>query len=397
MAYSRPQLKTLTERLNEPRRFIQVILGPRQTGKTTMVQQYLSKAGAAGTHYATADELAASDGIWISQQWEAARIKYKSSSKKGLVFIIDEVQKVPDWSSAVKYEWDKDTREKINIKVVLLGSAQLTIQRGLSESLAGRFEVIRFPHWSLIEMQKAFKFTPDQFVWFGGYPGAAGLINDEARWKEYIKNSLIETTISKDIFMLAKIDKPALLKRLFELGCEYSGQILSFNKMLGQLRDAKNTTTLSNYLRLLGSAGLITGLEKYSKRKVVTRSSSPKLQVLNTAFISSQTNYNFKSVRRQPALWGRIIESAVGAHLHNSTAGKGINLYYWREGNNEVDFVLEMDDKIIAIEVKSSSSGVKFNGMSTFAKKFNPYKTLLISPSGISWQEFLQTDPVTLF
>lgn len=397
MAYSRPQLKTLTERLNEPRRFIQVILGPRQTGKTTMVQQYLSKAGAAGTHYATADELAASDGIWISQQWEAARIKYKSSSKKGLVFIIDEVQKVPDWSSAVKYEWDKDTREKINIKVVLLGSAQLTIQRGLSESLAGRFEVIRFPHWSLIEMQKAFKFTPDQFVWFGGYPGAAGLINDEARWKEYIKNSLIETTISKDIFMLAKIDKPALLKRLFELGCEYSGQILSFNKMLGQLRDAKNTTTLSNYLRLLGSAGLITGLEKYSKRKVVTRSSSPKLQVLNTAFISSQTNYNFKSVRRQPALWGRIIESAVGAHLHNSTAGKGINLYYWREGNNEVDFVLEMDDKIIAIEVKSSASGVKFNGMSTFAKKFNPYKTLLISPSGISWQEFLQTDPVTLF
>lgn len=397
MAYYRPQLKILIERLKEPRRFIQVILGPRQTGKTTLIQQYLSKAKNVKTLYVTADELAASDEIWISQQWEAARIKYQNSSKKELVFVIDEVQKITNWSDAVKYEWDKDSREKNNIKVVLLGSAQLTIQSGLSESLAGRFEVIRFQHWSLLEMQGAFKFTPDKFVWFGGYPGAASLINDEVRWKEYIRNSLIETTISKDIFMLAKIEKPALLKRLFEFGCEYSGQILSFNKMLGQLRDVKNTTTLSNYLRLLSSAGLITGLEKYSKRKVVTRSSSPKLQVLNTALISSQSNYNFKSVRKQPAFWGRVVESAVGAHLYNSTTGKGINLYYWRDGNYEVDYVLEKDDKLITIEVKSSTVNLKYSGMNAFSKKFNPYKTLLVGSSGLTWEEFLLIDPTILF
>ena len=295
--YKRSQYNIILKRIKEPRRFIQILSGPRQTGKTTLVQQLMEKSD---KHliYALADDTGARSGIWIEQQWEKARIQIKTEPKKEIVLAIDEVQKVPDWSSTVKRLWDEDTVNKSKIKLILLGSSQLLLQKGLSESLAGRFEMIRVPHWSYTEMKEAFIFLLDQYIYYGGYPGASGLIGDNARWKRYIKDALIETTVSKDILMMTRVDKPVLLKNLFELGCLYSGQIQSFNKILGQFQDAGNTTTLSHYLDLLDGAGLLTGLQKYSGKETAAKSSSPKFQVLNNALISAQKPVDFQEAKK---------------------------------------------------------------------------------------------------
>ena len=225
--YKRPQFSVLQKRINEPRHFIQVISGPRQVGKTTLVKQILEETNQP-YHFASADAVMQTDTFWIEQQWETARQQYAHLQAKEFLLVIDEIQKIENWSEVVKLHWDRDTWTKTKIKLILLGSARLLIQRGLTESLAGRFELIPMTHWSYAEVEAAFGLTAEQFVWFGGYPGAVQLIDDEARWKNYIRNALIEPTISKDILMLTPIRKPALLKRLFELGCSYSGQILSY-------------------------------------------------------------------------------------------------------------------------------------------------------------------------
>ncbi|WP_372932292.1 ATP-binding protein, partial [Mariniphaga sediminis] len=309
---------------------------------------------------------------------------------------IDEIQKIPNWSETIKANWDSDKLNGYEIKLVLLGSSRLLIQKGLTESLAGRFEVIYMGHWSFNEMNLAFGFTEEQFVWFGGYPGAAELVNEEQRWNDYIVNSLIETTISRDILLMENISKPALLRSLFELGCSYSGQILSFNKILGQLQDAGNTTTLSHYLHLLDSAGLLSGLQKFSKGKIVKRSSSPKFQVQNTALYSALSNYPLPDVLENAENWGRHVEVAIGAHLLNAVREENLTLNYWREANFEVDFILQQKDKVIGIEVKSGSS--KFTkGMQKFSSAFKPYKMYLVSNEGLSWKELLKINPVDLF
>ncbi len=395
MNYKRPQISILKKRIRETRKFIQIIIGPRQIGKTTLVLQFLNDVKTA-SYYQSADAIDATNSTWIKQQWEIVRIKLKNSRAKQYIFVIDEIQKIHNWSEIVKAEWDKDTREKNNIKVILLGSSSILLQKGLTESLAGRFEKIYLGHWSFTEMEKAFNLTAEKFAWFGGYPGAVGLIKDETRWKNYILNSLIETTVSKDILMMQRIDKPALLKRLFELGCLYSGQILSYNKMLGQLQDVGNTTTLSHYLNLLNSAGLVNGLEKYSTRKVRQRASSPKLQVYNTALISGQMKEKFKDILSQPEKWGRIVESAIGAHLINSSLDGNYNTYYWRSGNSEIDFVIVSNEKVIGLEIKSGKKQ-HAKGMEEFEKEFSPNKVLLIGDSGLRWQEFLRINPEELF
>ncbi|MEI8033294.1 MAG: DUF4143 domain-containing protein [Chlorobiaceae bacterium] len=266
----------------------------------------------------------------------------------------------------------------------------------MTESLAGRFETIYVGHWPFREMKEAFDFTHDQFVWFGGYPGAAPLIGDEQRWARYISDSLIETSISKDILMLTRVDKPALMKRLFELGCNYSGQTLSYTKIMGQLQDAGNTTTLAHYLRLPDNAGLIGGLEKYSPEKVRQRASSPKFQVHNTALISATQDRSFQEIAQNPAKWGRWVESAIGAHLiHHAQTGQ-LRLTYWRQGNHEVDFVLEHGGKVIGLEIKSGRQQ-NASGMEVFAKTYHPHKILLVGNSGIPWQEFLELNPQELF
>ncbi len=393
--FQRTALSLLYKRINEPRKFIQAILGPRQIGKTTLVKQLTEKIKQPWL-FASADAIDSSNSVWIEQQWDNIRLKLKSSKAKSAILIIDEIQKIDNWSEIIKKEWDKDSFNDISIKLIILGSARLILQKGLTESLAGRYEIVPMGHWSFSEMHEAFGLSADQYVWFGGYPGSAALIKDENRWRDYLLHSLIETTISKDILMLARIDKPALLKRLFEIGCAYSGQILSYTKMIGQLHDAGNTTTLAHYLNLLDSAGLLSGLEKYTSEKFRQRASMPKWQVQNSALFSTLSGKSFNEVRTNPAIWGRHVESAIGAHLINSCREKNIGLYYWREQNAEVDFVLEKKGKLIGLEVKSGATQ-KAPGMEAFKKTFKTHKTYLVGNSGILWQEFLKTDPDDLF
>jgi len=393
--FERSVLQLFIKRMNEPRRFMQVIIGPRQVGKTTMITQLLKKITIPYV-FESADAIPASNAAWLEQLWESARLKMAAIEAGEFLLVIDEIQKIDNWSETVKRLWDEDTRKSTNIKVILLGSSRLLLQKGLTESLTGRFETTYLGHWSFGEMQQAFGWSADQYAWFGGYPGSASLISDEERWKQYINNSLIETSISKDILMLTRVDKPALMKRLFELGCLYSGQILSYSKMQGQLLDVGNTTTLSHYLSLLDTAGLLSGLQIYANDVIRKRGSSPKFQVHNTALLSAQRNEFFKQIVTEPVQWGRIVESSVGAHLVNYSLTENFKVYYWRHRNDEIDFVLEKRGKLIGLEVKSSTAGNTF-GMTAFKNRYTPYKVLLIGNSGIPWQDFLQINPVEIF
>ena len=386
--YTRPQAAELLQRLQEPRRFLQVIAGARQVGKTTMVIQVAEKSGIP-YRFASADQPTLRGPDWIEEQWDAARLLARGAEHTGAVLIIDEAQKAPQWAEAVKRLWDEDTRDRLRLQVVVLGSAPVLLGRGLTESLAGRFEVLQMPHWSFPEMQTAFGWTLDQYIFFGAYPGAASLIKQPVRWARYIRDSLIETTISRDVLLLTRVDRPALLRRLFELGCAYSGQILSYNKVLGQLQDAGNTTTLAHYLDLLAASGMLTGLQKYGNAPVRRRNSSPKFQVFNTALISALSGLNLPRARQDHELWGRLVESAVGAHLVNGTVGEDCEVFYWRERSREVDFVVRFGRLLTAIEVKSGRSTGSLAGMTAFGEAFHPDRKLLVGGDGIAVEDFL--------
>lgn len=391
-AFERGQAEILSARLAEPRRFLQVVAGARQVGKTTLVQQVLDRLDVPSV-FVSADEPTVGDTAWLSAQWERARIAAAEAGKSGAVLALDEVQKISGWSETVKRLWDEDSRARRPLKVVLLGSAPLLMQQGLTESLAGRFENLHVPHWSYAEMQAAFGFSLEQYLYFGGYPGAAPLVKDPQRWRRYLLDSLIETTIARDVLLMTRVDKPALLRRLFELGCRYSGQVLSYTKMLGQLQDAGNATTLAHYLELLSGAGMLTGLQKFAGQAVRQRGSSPKLQVLNTALMTAQSGLSHDEARTDREFRGRLVESAVGAHLANAAAGGECELFYWRERSQEVDFVVRVGRAVIAIEVKSGRAPDAFPGLGAFAEAFKPKRTLLVGGDGISLEEFL-TRPV---
>jgi predicted AAA+ superfamily ATPase len=391
--FVRAEARSLADRLVEPRRFIQVTAGPRQTGKTTVVHQVLAAWGDRA-RYASADEPTLRDRAWLVAQWEAARLLARDHVPQGAVLALDEIQKIPEWSETVKHLWDEDTRQGTPLRVVILGSAPLLVQRGLTESLAGRFEMLPVGHWSFTEMHDAFGFTLDRYVFFGGYPGAAPLSGDPARWARYVKDALIETTLARDVLLLTRVDKPALLRQLFELGCRYSGQVLSYTKMLGQLQDAGNTTTLAHYLELLAGAGMLAGLPKYAGSVVRSRGSSPKLQVLNTALMTAMLGLDPAEARRQPEWWGRIVESAVGAHLAGAAAAGECTVHYWRDRNREVDFVIEAGRRLVAIEVKSGRRRDTLPGLEAFAAAFEPVRTLLVGADGVPLEEFL-AQPVT--
>lgn len=392
MNFKRNLTKKLLTRLKEPRRFIQVIAGPRQVGKTTSVLQVLEDLRMPH-HYASADAPTLQTRVWIEQQWEIGRLK---ADGKGAVLVIDEIQKVPGWSDTVKSLWDADTRHKRPLHVVLLGSSPLLIQSGLTESLAGRFEIIPATHWTYDECRTAFGWDLNRYIYYGGYPGASPLINERERWARYVVDSLIETTISRDILLMTRVDKPALLRRLFQLGCTYSGQILSYQKMLGQLQDAGNTTTLAHYLELLAGAGLVSGLSKYSGHVIRQRGSSPKLQVMNTALMTAQSDVTIEDALRDREFWGRLVESAVGAYLINCAIEQGFKVFYWRDRNQEVDFVISRGNKLLAIEVKSGRSKEVFPGLESFAKTAKGCKKLLVGQGGMELEEFFLIEPVRL-
>ena len=387
--FRRSQANVLGARLAEPRRHLQVVAGPRQVGKTTLVEQVLGEIDMPAV-YASADEPALKDSAWLAAQWDRGRMAAGQSGKSGAVLALDEVMKVSGWSETVKRLWDEDTRGRRPLRVVLLGSSPLLLRQGLTESLAGRFEVLHLPHWSWAEMRDAFGFSLEDYLYFGGYPGAAPLIGDSARWRRYLLDSLIETTIARDILLMTRVDKPVLLRRLFELGCRYSGQVLSYTKMLGQLQDAGNTTTLAHYLDLLSAAGMLTGIPKYAGQAVRQRGSSPKLQVLNTALMTAQSGLSQEEARADGEFRGRLIESAVGAHLANAAASGVCELYYWRESNREVDFVLRRGKVVMAIEVKSGRAPTAFPGLESFAEAFKPKRIVVVGTTGVSLEEFLE-------
>jgi len=397
MDYERSLLTTLTSRLTEPRKFIQVIAGPRQVGKTTLAIQLRDQwKGLAAYH--SADDVQSGGDIWIDQLWESLRVHMRLEQANEALLILDEIQKINDWSAAIKKNWDKDAREKTKIKLVLLGSSRLLLMDGLSESLTGRYELIYAGHWSFAEMKEAFGYSAEEYIWFGGYPGTAAFAGDEPRFKEYIRNSIVEPTMVRDILMTAKIDKPALLRQLFDIGSAYSAQIVSYTKMLGQLQNAGNTTTLARYLKLLEQAGLLSGLNKYSGSPIQIKGTIPKFQIHNTALLSAMQVKSFEEALVDPGNWGNIFESSVGTHLLDLTLRHAeADLYYWREKNCEIDYVLVFGDRILGIEVKSTGDMLSAKNKDAFRRHYPSAALLLVGENGLPYESFMQADLSDLF
>ena len=388
--FKRVQFKVLKSRLLESRSKIQVISGPRQVGKSTMVKQVLQEIDIPYM-LVSADNIDHTNTAWIGEMWATARARMRVTQTNEYLLVIDEVHKIDNWSEAVKNEWDDDTFKDLNMKVVILGSSRLLLKDGLTESLAGRYELIRMPHWSYSEMHEAFDLDIDQYIYYGGYPGGSMYIKEERRWHRYIKDSIVTPAIEKDVLRTKIIYKPALMKQLFELGCAYSGEELSLNKMIGQLQDAGNVTTLANYLTTLDESRLLRGLNKYASDNARKYNSVPKLMVYNTALFSAQSGVSFNKAFTTPKLWGRWVESAVGAHLLNQADEYDYKLYYWREREDEVDFVIEFDKQCIAIEVKSGRRTTN-NGLSLFSGQFHPIHSFVVGSGGIPIEEFLTWD-----
>ncbi len=393
--YKRAEYQVITERLKGPRKFIQVVMGARQIGKSTVVKQVLQDLDMPYRLF-SADNVPATNNAWISDCWAAARSLKESKGWECVVLVIDEIQKIANWSEAVKKEWDDDTFHGRNIKVLLLGSSRVLLEKGLSESLAGRFEEIRMSHWRYREMQECFGFSLDQYMFYGGYPGAATLIGDEDRFGQYIQSAIIEATINKDILMDTPISKPALLRQTFELGAAYSGELLSLNKMLGSLHDAGNTVTLAGYINLLDESGLLCGLQKFSIDMARRRASIPKLQVYNNALKMVYSPLTFEQAILDRKSWGRIFESAIGAYLVNQAFVHRFEVFYWRERDDEVDFVLRKKGAVVAIEVKSNAEK-RTEGLDKFRKLFHPQTAFIVGDGGISAEDFFSMDLRKLF
>ena len=393
--YKRAEYQTIKSRLEEPRKFIQVVMGARQIGKSTVVKQVLKDIDLPYQFY-SADNVPASNTAWISDSWEAVRSLKRNNNWESAILVIDEIQKISNWSEAVKKEWDDDSFNDRNIKVLLLGSSRVMQEKGLSESLAGRFEEIRMSHWSYAEMRDCFGLSLDQYMFYGGYPGAASLIDDEERFQQYIQSAIIDATINKDILMDTPIGKPALLRQTFELGAAYSGELLSLNKMLGSLQDAGNTSTLSGYLNLLAESGLLCGLQKYGIDMSRRRASIPKLQVYNNALkmVFSPMTFNQAIIDRKS--WGHTFESAIGTYIVSQAFAHRFDVFYWRERNNEVDFILRKKNSLAAIEVKSNAEK-RTEGLDKFRELFKPVSSFIVGDGGIKAEEFMTMDLKKLF
>lgn len=393
--YKRAEYQIIKSRIEEPRKFIQVVMGARQIGKSTVVKQVLKDLDEPYQFF-SADNVPASNGGWISDCWAAVRSLKQGNRWSTVILVIDEIQKIPNWSEVVKKEWDSDSFNDIDIKVLLLGSSRVLLEKGLSESLAGRFEEIRMSHWSYPEMNGAFGLSLEQYIFYGGYPGAASLIGDEDRFQQYIQSAIIEATINKDILMDTPISKPALLRQTFELGSSYSGEFLSLNKMLGSLQDAGNTATLAGYINLLGESGMLCGLQKYSVDQARRKASIPKLQVYNNALKMVYGGISFEQSLTDRKVWGRIFESGIGAYLVSEAFAKRFEVYYWRERNDEVDFILRKNKSLVAIEVKSNGEK-RTDGFDKFKALFKPTAAFIVGDGGIAPIDFLSMDITKLF
>ena len=393
--FKRQQATVLQSRIAEPRRFIQVIAGARQVGKSTMVKQVTQELTVPHL-LTTAEEAPDKNPAWISYVWQQARQAMKLNHYPEFLLVIDEIHKLDNWSEVVKAEWDADTMRDVNLKVVLLGSSRLLIKDGLTESLAGRYELIEMEHWSFSEMREAFGMSAEQYIYYGGYPGAATLLDDEKRWRKYMKDAIIEPAITKDVLTTKRVLKPALLRQLFQLGCAYSGELLSFNKILGQLQDAGNTSTLANYLQLLDESKLLCGLQQFAADDARKYKSVPKYQVYNSGLLSANNPLSFRDVYLSPAEWGKWVESAVGAYLVNHADRLEYKVYYWRHDSDEVDFILQRSRQLVAIEVKSGRRKMN-QGLTLFREQFHPTTELVVGGEAMPIEQFLLMDIERLF
>lgn len=393
--FVRSEYQTLLARMKEPRGYMQIIMGPRQVGKSTMVAQVLDAVQQPFLSV-SAEEAPDRDPKWISSVWMQVRQLMHLHNYDEMILSIDEIHKLPNWSEVVKAEYDRDTRESIKIKVILLGSSRLMMMDGLTESLAGRFEVIEMGHWSYLEMKEAFGFNLEQYIYYGGYPGGARFVNNESRWRQYIKESIIEPAISQDVLLTKRIYKPALLRQLFDLGCTYSGELLSNNKIMGMLQDAGNSDTITTYLRVLNESRMLGGLRKYAADDARKYMSVPKYQVWNNALLSAQKGSKFANVFTNSELWGHWVESAIGAWLLSGSREYDYDVFYWRDKNEEVDFIVQMSDIVIAIEVKSGRRKTN-SGIYTFANKFHPAHTIIVGTGGIPISDLLSHNITEFF
>jgi len=379
--------------LARKKKLLHIITGPRQVGKTTASYQIADRWPGEVVRF-SADSPIPPGPEWIQAGWDQAiRTAKTSGNTHDVLLVFDEIQKVRGWSEIIKYLWDEELHINHGIQVLLLGSSSLLLQQGLTESLTGRFFLYRCPHWQYQEMRECFGWSLEQWIFYGGYPGAAELIDEEEVWSSYVTDSLIETVLAKDILQLQTVAKPALLRHLFLLSCTAPAQILSYTKMLGQLHDAGNTTTLAHYLKLLESAFLVSGLELFKRGKQKKRGSSPKLVIWNNGLINAVTGDTFIQAINTPSWWGRLVENAVGAYLQNSLAGRPYTLYYWRERHLEVDFVLETPRTTWAIEVKSGKAQ-SMKGMTKFCSLYPEVKPLIIGSDGLDLEEFFRIKPV---
>ncbi len=395
--FERKQVQLLSSRMAEARNpFIQFIIGPRQTGKTTMFVQALAHLDLA-SHVVSADDVANPTPEWVATEWQQARNLAKRSGAR-VVFVVDEIQKVAGWAGTVKGLYDKDRREGADVKPVLTGSSSLLLQKGLEESLMGRFEIVRCTHWSYAECREAFGYTLDDYLFLGGYPAVELFRDDEARWRDYVRDAIVEPTLSRDILEMGQVRKPALMRNLFYLCAAYSGQELSYNKMLGQLQEAGSVVTISSYLDAMGKAHMIAALMKFSRKEVKKRASSPRLMVYDTALLNACAGRGRQTALEVPEFRGHLVESAVGARLLARAADEHFELFWWREGAREVDFVVAGNDELVAIEVKSGGTSAQ-GGMVSFLEKYPSARRVVVGGSAAgacSVEEFL-LDEVPLF
>lgn len=364
----------LSKSLATSPQFIHVILGPRQVGKTTSILHFLENEFDGEFVYLSADKVFNATASWIMENWQTARTK-------DAMIIIDEIQKVENWAEIIKSLWDEDKKNKKPIPCVLLGSSSLDIQKGLTESLAGRFKLIQAYHWNFHESSEGYGLNFEEFLKFGGYPGSYDLIKDQKEWARYVKNSIVETVVEKDILQNHTVKSPSLFKQAFEILISYPAQEISFTKLLGQLQDKGNTELIKNYIRLFEGAFLLKALEKFSTNKIKVKSSSPKILPLSPClyFLTILDNYS-KEER------GRVFELIVGGQLVRT----GLEIYYWREKNHEVDFVLKEGRKIWAIEVKSGRKK-NLNGLEKFKSHFPHAKLVIITPDNY---QYFEKDPL---
>lgn len=391
--YQRDLLSQLERGILRNPPLIQVLVGPRQVGKSTLAQQLCQRLERP-YHLASADSPVPLGPEWIETQWQIASAK---DTKKQVILILDEVQKIHGWSEAVKSLWDRQKREGLRIRLLLLGSSALLMQRGLTESLAGRFFLYRCPHWSFEECRDAFGWKLDQWIFFGGYPGAAPFVEEENSWKSYVLDSLIETVLARDVLQLQAVAKPALLRHLFFLSTTFPAQILSYNKMLGQLQEAGNTTTLANYVQLLETAFLLSGLELFSQGQIRKRGSSPKLVLWNNALVNAANLKSFHEARQDSSWWGRLVENAVGGHLLNHLPRPAWEISYWKHQDSEVDYVIRRANQVWAIEVKSGRPRREGKSISEFRQQYPKARAILVGSNGIPLEEFFSGDVTKWF